>query len=80
MFYTYILKSLKDKTFYYGSTINIEKRLEKHNKGKVKYTKGHLPYILHYHELFQTRKEAFAREQFFKSIDGYKWLKSNNII
>jgi putative endonuclease len=80
MFYAYILKSLKDGTYYKGSTDNLQKRIKQHNSGKVKYTKGHLPYKLHYFEEFETRSEALKREKFFKSIDGYKWLKDNNII
>ncbi|MEW6508525.1 MAG: GIY-YIG nuclease family protein [Bacteroidota bacterium] len=78
--YAYILISLKDKTHYYGSTANLANRLNEHNSGKVKYTKGHRPYELHYFEEFKTRKEASARERFFKTIDGYNWLKSNGII
>ena len=80
MFYTYILKSLKDGGFYYGSTNDLEVRLKYHNSGKVKYTKGHKPYVLHYSEPFETRKKAIAREKFFKSIDGYNWLKRQKII
>jgi len=80
MFYTYILKSLKDKSYYYGSTNKIENRIKVHNSGKVRYTKGHIPYELHYFETFKTRKEAITRERFFKTIDGYLWLKSKDII
>jgi putative endonuclease len=80
MFYTYILKSLKDQSYYYGSTDALEGRLKLHNSGKVRYTKGHKPYKIHYYEMFKTRKEAYSREKFFKSIDGYLWLKSNKII
>jgi putative endonuclease len=80
MFYTYILISLKDRTHYYGSTEHLEKRLSEHNSGKIKYTKGHRPYKIHYFELFNSRKEAFVRERYFKSIDGYVWLKSKKII
>jgi putative endonuclease len=80
MFYAYILRSLKDWKYYYGSTKNLQDRLKTHNAGKVRYTKGHLPYVVHYNESFATRKEAVAREKFFKSIEGYKWLKSNGII
>jgi len=36
--------------------------------------------LLHYFEEFATRKEAFERERFFKSIDGYNWLKEKGII
>ena len=80
MFYAYILKSLKDGGFYYGSTNDLVERLNNHNLGKVKYTKDHKPYVLHYKESFETRKEAMTREKFFKSIDGYIWLKSQGII
>jgi len=79
MFYAYILKSNKDNTYYYGSSENLAKRLIEHNLGKVKYTKGHRPYIIHYSEEFSSRAEAHKRELFFKSIEGYRWLKSNNI-
>jgi putative endonuclease len=80
MYLAYILRSQKDGTYYYGSTSDIIRRLEYHNKGKVKYTKGHRPYVLHYTETFESRSEAVKREKYFKSIEGYRWLKKNNII
>ena len=80
MFYAYILKSLKDSTFYYGITENKLLRLKYHNSGRSRYTKGHRPWKLHYFEQFNTRSEAILREKFYKSIDGYKWLKERNII
>ena len=80
MFYSYIIKSLKDGSYYYSSSENPDTRIKTHNSGKVKYTKGHLPYTLHYTEKFVTRKEAMAREKFYKSIEGYRWLKSKKII
>ena len=79
VFYTYILKSLDDGKYYYGSTSNLEKRLKEHNSGKVKFTRGHKPYIIHYFERYGSRKDAINRERFFKSIEGYKWLKSEGI-
>ncbi len=80
MFYTYILKSLKDNTYYYGSTSDLNKRLKEHNSNKVKYTKGHTPYKLHYFENYATKSEAVKREKYFKSIDGYIWLKQLEIM
>jgi len=80
MFYAYILKSIKDTTYYYGLTKDLEARIRMHNSGQVRYTKGHKPYVLHYYENYETRKEAAARERFFKSIDGYNWLRANKII
>ena len=80
MFYTYILRSLNDGTYYYGHAKNAEERSKTHNKGKERYTKGHIPYVLHYCEQYQTRREAVVRERFFKSIDGYNWLRSKGLL
>ncbi|MFZ2323210.1 MAG: GIY-YIG nuclease family protein [Ignavibacteriaceae bacterium] len=75
-----MLKSIKDKSYYYGSSKDLEQRLREHNRGRSRYTKGHIPFEIHYFESFSTRKEAILRENFFKSIDGYNWLKSKGII
>ncbi len=80
IYYAYILKSSKDNRYYYGSCEDLNKRLAKHNSGKVKATKNRKPLICHYTEQFSSRSEAYRREHFFKSIDGYKWLKEQNII
>ena len=79
-FYTYILKSLKDGRYYYGSTSDLTKRLVKHNKGDVRATKARRPLEVIYFEEFDSRSEAFMREHFFKSIDGYNWLKEQKIL
>ena len=79
MYYAYILKSLKDNRYYYGSCEDLEKRLLMHNAGKVKSTKSRTPFILHYFEEYALKGEAQKREYFFKTIDGYKWLKENKI-
>ncbi len=80
MFYAYVLKSVSYKTHYYGSTEDLERRINEHNSGKMKYTKGRRPWVLHYYEVFETRSEALRREKFFKSIDGYLYLKANGLI
>ena len=80
MYFAYILRSQKDNTFYYGSTADLKARIAVHNSGKVRYTKGHRPYLLHYYEKFETRSQAMEREKYFKSISGYNWLRSNKII
>jgi len=80
MFCAYILKSLKDLRYYYGSTENIADRLSRHNKGLVKSTKSRRPLDLVYKEDYQTRSEAYKREMFFKSIDGYLWLLEKGVI
>ncbi len=62
MFYTYVLRSEKDKTRYIGSTDNKERRVREHNSGRVKYTKGKKPWKLIYEEEFNSRTEARKRE------------------
>ena len=80
MYYTYILKSLKDQKYYYGYTSDLHLRLKEHNNGKVRATKSRRPFIIHYYETIETKSEAIKRELFFKSIDGYIFLKKENII
>jgi putative endonuclease len=80
MYYTYILKSLKDCGYYYGHTSDIETRLQTHNKKKVRSTKSRTPFILHYYEQFQTKSEAYRQEIFFKSAAGKIYLKEKSII
>jgi putative endonuclease len=76
----YILKSSKDNRYYYGSCEDLNKRVAEHNSGKVKATKNRRPLNCHYFEQFGSRSEAYRREMFFKSIDGYNWLKEQKII
>jgi putative endonuclease len=76
----YILRSLKNGRFYYGSTENLNVRVAKHNAGKVRSTKAYRPWVVHYSEQFETKSEAYRRERFFKSIDGYNWLRNRGII
>ena len=80
MYITYILRSLKDGTFYKGVTADLPKRLSNHNSGKVRSTKSHRPWVIHYYEEFESKREAKKREKFFKSYEGYLWLKSEDII
>ena len=79
-FFAYVLKSEKDGRYYYGSTEDLDLRLKKHNNGQVRATKGRRPFVVHYFEIFNSRSEAFRRELFFKTIEGYRWLKGEGII
>ena len=79
-YFAYVLKSIKTGRRYYGSCEDMKVRLQKHNAGSVKSTKAYIPYLLLYFEEYETRSEAFARERFFKTLDGYNFLKKNGII
>jgi len=75
-FLVYFVRSRKDGTFYIGQTNNIEKRIERHNKGLVKTTKNRVPFDLVYTENYNTRREAMLREKYLKSIGGVKEKKT----
>jgi len=66
MFYVYILRSLKDQSFYIGYSSDVAKRLEQHNAGESRYTARKLPWEIFYVESFATKSEAIKREIFFK--------------
>jgi len=79
-YYAYILVSQVNGRRYFGSCEDVQQRLKYHNAGKVKSSKAYRPYVLHYFEQFETRSEALIREKFFKTVEGYKFLKMNGII
>jgi len=39
-YYTYVLRSESHGTFYYGHSEDLDRRLNQHNMGRVRYTKG----------------------------------------
>ncbi|OGN02323.1 MAG: endonuclease [Candidatus Yanofskybacteria bacterium RIFCSPHIGHO2_01_FULL_43_42] len=75
MFYTYIIKSEKTNKYYIGSTIDINKRLRRHNNGHNKSTKNGIPWLLIRVEEFDTRQESYKREMKIKSYKGGEAFK-----
>lgn len=58
-----------DDSLYTGCTDDIEKRLEKHNKGKgAKYTRGRLPITMVYCEEQENHSAALKRELAIKKL------------
>ena len=74
MHYVYVLYSEKLKKRYIGSTANVDNRIKEHNKGKSRFTKGGIPWILIHKEEFTTLGESRKRELFLKSGSGRKYL------
>jgi len=76
MNYVYLLK-LADESIYTGSTNDVKKRVEKHNKGDVLATKGKRPIKLEiiYREEFNIRELAEKAERYYKSGAGRIKLK-----
>jgi putative endonuclease len=67
MWYFYVLQSLKDPQYFYkGSTNNLPKRIEQHNKGTVTSTKPYGPFRLVYYEAYLREHGARMRESSVK--------------
>ncbi|MDD4271228.1 MAG: GIY-YIG nuclease family protein [Patescibacteria group bacterium] len=74
-YFTYILKSQKNNDIYIGSCENVLIRLNRHNTGKVKSTKGYKPWDLLESKQFNTRGEAVKQERFLKSHQQKEIIK-----
>ena len=75
MYYTYVLKSLKDDRFYIGYTNNLRNRLQAHRGGKVVSTRDRRPLVLIYYEAHLHRFDAKRRERYYKTSKGKASLK-----
>lgn len=79
--YIYIIKSINFPKTYVGSTPRpLEVRLAEHNYGHCPYTKRHKPWELVYSEEFDSLADARAREKYFKTGAGRRFIKKNKII
>ncbi|MPZ23972.1 MAG: GIY-YIG nuclease family protein [Dehalococcoidia bacterium] len=71
----YVLRSTKNGRLYTGSTNDLQRRLEEHNRGKSRYTRSAGPFELVYSEECDNRLAARRRELFLKSGRGREFLK-----
>ena len=76
MHYVYVLKSVRDDDLYIGCTHDLERRVEAHNLGLVRSTKGRRPLRLIYKEEYKDKYSAYKMERFYKTAKGKKALKS----
>lgn len=76
MYYTYILKSLKNGKLYTGSTSDLKRRLVEHNNGKSTYTKHRGPFKIIYYEACPNEQDARTREIYLKSGMGKRYIKN----
>jgi putative endonuclease len=65
-YYLYILESLEDGSYYVGSTQDLPSRIERHNQGRVKYTRTKRPWKIAYSEKHPDRSSAMKREYALK--------------
>ncbi len=75
MYIIYILRNIFSGRHYIGSTNNIERRLEEHNRGQTKSTKGG-QWIIIYTEQVNDSTKAKKRERQIKSYKGGKAFKN----
>ncbi len=70
MFQCYVLRSLKTGRRYVGSCEDLSDRVRRHSSAESKTTKHGVPWILIRSESFATRREALARERFYRTGRG----------
>ncbi|AFH49900.1 Putative URI domain endonuclease [Ignavibacterium album JCM 16511] len=74
-FYTYIIESLSDQSWYIGHTNNIERRLEEHNSGENKSTRAKRPWKLIFLRKFETNLEANRFELKLKKLRNKNFIR-----
>ncbi len=75
--YMYILEC-SNGSYYTGSTINLERRIQQHQSGEgANHTKKYLPVRLIYFEEFKRIDEAFYRE---KQVQNWSRKKKEALI
>jgi putative endonuclease len=75
MFYAYVVKSRSAEYLYKGHCEDLDIRLHQHNSGMTESLRPYIPVYLVYFEEFRDRKDAIAREKYFKSASGRRFLK-----
>lgn len=75
MFYVYVIQSQKDKSWYIGYTIDLDRRISQHNRKESLYTRNHSPYSLVCYFALPHKKDAKRYEKYLKSGYGRRTLK-----
>jgi len=70
MHYCYILKSLKDSSYYIGSTQDLKTRQVKHNRKEVTYSASRALFTIEWYSAFKSKDLALAFEKYLKSSSG----------
>ncbi len=73
----YILYSEKWRRYYVGQTQDFKSRLDRHNKGLVKSTKGGVPWVLKRKIEVENRSEAMKLETKIKKRGIRRFLNDN---
>ena len=76
MYYTYIIESLRDGAWYYGSTGDTIERLNYHNRGWNRSTKGRGPWKYIFLREFESAEQAREFEFYLKRLRRKKYIRS----
>jgi putative endonuclease len=68
MFFVYIIQSLKDYSYYFGITSNLEDRLFRHNRNYERYTRNRSPWKLVWCTPKKNRVDALSLERKLKNM------------
>ena len=80
MYYTYILKSLKqDGAIYIGYTNDLKSRLMQHNSKHTGYSNKYLPWEIESYFAFTNERQAKELERYFKSSSGKAFMNKRLI-
>ncbi len=79
MFYVYILKSQKDKSYYVGTTEDLNKRIDDHNRGTATYSSSKVPFVLVWSCNLDDKKKALDFEKYLKSGSGFAFRNKHLI-
>ncbi len=78
-YYVYILE-LKNGKHYTGFTVNLKKRLYRHNKGLCKSTKDHLLAAVLWTGAFKDKLMAYDFERYLKSGSGRAFAQKRFVV
>ena len=74
-YYVYFLQSLKDDSYYIGTSNNVKRILKQDNDGESKSTAPKKPWVLRRIEKFDNIKQAYSRERFIKKKKSRKIIE-----
>lgn len=76
MYYVYLLISQKvTSKVYIGTTGDVKKRVQEHNRGNTAYASRYAPWKLRTYLAFRDQRRAIEFEKYLKSGSGHAFLK-----
>lgn len=81
MCYVYVIQSILEKRIYIGQTVDLDKRLQYHNKGLVKSTSHDRPWKLIAFQKVENVSEARWIEKNLKNSRGkrLRWIEERSL-